>query len=438
MLSVLNLGRLGIPLDAGPVTSSDEQDLRRFAAGADWDYGGSPVVASTRDPPRAARSTALENVARPREVDTPVLPRLESEDPDPHSLWTPRTVSLKELQSRLRPDDLFLEYLLGERETLLFAITNRSIDVLKLGIGRRDLRGLITLARGTIAGPLGAEEDDGWRAPLRRLYRELILPAEAAGFLSKKRRLLVAPHGELHYVPFQALLDSRDTFLVEHYAVGYLPSASVWAVLPSPITDLAETSVLAVAPWEQGLQASGAEVRRIGKIYGERALVLRGDAATEDRFRAEVGAYDILHLATMGVLNRVNPLYSHVVLRPGDLEDGKLEVHEVFGLGLSGSLVVLSACETGLSSGALADVPSGDEWVGLVRAFLQAGAAGVVASLWQVDDEATEALMVSFYRQLAAGAASVDALAEAQRMMIRDPAMAHPYQWAAFVLTGSP
>ena len=76
-------------------------------------------------------------------------------------------------------------------------------------------------------------------------------------------------------------------------------------------------------------------------------------------------------------------LFSFVQLSGGGGDsDGRLEVHEVFGLSLSARLVVLSACQTGLASGAVADVPAGDDWVGLVRAFLGAGAQNVIATLW--------------------------------------------------------
>jgi CHAT domain-containing protein len=85
-------------------------------------------------------------------------------------------------------------------------------------------------------------------------------------------------------------------------------------------------------------------------------------------------------LATYGVLNKQNPLFSFVQLAPDSAEDGRLEVHEVFGLHLAADLVVLSACQTGLGSGARADVPPGDDWVGLTRGFLHAGARHVVAT----------------------------------------------------------
>src|SRR2546430_13728514 len=59
--------------------------------------------------------------------------------------------------------------------------------------------------------------------------------------------------------------------------------------------------------------------------------------------------------------SKQNPLFSYVDLAAGDAQDGRLEVHEVFGLDLAADLVVLSACHTGLGSGALADVPRSEE-----------------------------------------------------------------------------
>jgi len=144
----------------------------------------------------------------------------------------------------------------------------------------------------------------------------------------------------------------------------------------------------------------------------------------------------VLHLATYGVLNKQNPLFSFVKLAPDAAEDGRLEVHEVFGLHLAADLVVLSACQTGLGSGALADVPAGDDWVGLTRAFLHAGARRVVAALWPVDDWATAALMERFYGAGDVAAEPAHALAEAQRALLATPATAHPFYWAGFVSTG--
>ena len=164
--------------------------------------------------------------------------------------------------------------------------------------------------------------------------------------------------------------------------------------------------------------------------------MLVGPRATKRALRSVASGQDIIHFATYGVLNKHNPLFSFVELAPGAGEDGRLEVHEVFGLDLHARLVVLSACQTALGAGALADVPAGDDWVGLVEGFLYAGAANVMATLWPVEDRATAGLMERFYTELAAGRPEADALAAAQRMSLRNSATADPFYWAGFTLSG--
>jgi CHAT domain-containing protein len=182
------------------------------------------------------------------------------------------------------------------------------------------------------------------------------------------------------------------------------------------------------------LPGSVAEVAAVARFYQNRARVLVGAAATERAFRALAPERGIVHLATYGVLNKHNPLFSFVELGAGGGEDGRLEVHEVYGLTLNARLLVLSACQTGVAAGALADVPPGDDWVGLVQAFLFAGVSNVLATLWPVQDLATARLMEGFYRQMAAGRPEPEALALAQRAAARDARTAHPFFWAGFAL----
>ena len=111
-------------------------------------------------------------------------------------------------------------------------------------------------------------------------------------------------------------------------------------------------------------------------------------------------------------------------------------MHDVFGLDLHARLIVLSACQTAVGSGALADVPAGDDWVGLVEAFLYAGAGNVLATLWPVDDRATAGFMERFYTALASGRSEAEALAVTQRAMLRNSATANPFYWAGFSLSG--
>jgi CHAT domain-containing protein len=264
----------------------------------------------------------------------------------------------------------------------------------------------------------------------------LIEPIEDAGLLAGKTRLVLVPHVELHYLPFAALLGGAGRFLVERYELTTTPSASVWLALGARPNAAGSGAVLAFAPEPGALPASRAEVVAIQRLEGADVRVLSGAEATEVAFRRDAPTRGVLHIATYGILNKQNPLFSYVALAPGGDDDGRLEVHEVLGLHLTADLVVLSACQTGLGSGALADVPAGDDWVGLTRAFLHAGAARVVATLWPVDDWATAALMERFYGMSSAAADPAHALAEAQRGLLAVPATAHPFYWAGFVVVG--
>jgi CHAT domain-containing protein len=141
----------------------------------------------------------------------------------------------------------------------------------------------------------------------------------------------------------------------------------------------------------------------------------------------------ILHLAAHGDFRPDNPLFSGLALA-----DGWLTTLDIFNLRLVASLVTLSACQTGRSV-----VGGGDELLGLMRAFLSAGAASLALSLWAVEDRSTERLMETFYAQMAQGYTKAAALRYAQLRFIQEQgdgpepaAYAHPYFWAPFFLVG--
>lgn len=116
------------------------------------------------------------------------------------------------------------------------------------------------------------------------------------------------------------------------------------------------------------------EAEEIRKFYAEAAVFVR-DAATEKTVRALSPTHDVLHFATHAELSKEDPLSSAILLTKAGNDDGALEVREIFGMNLNASLVVSSGCETGLGK-----LSSGDELVGLTRAFIYAGTPSVVAS----------------------------------------------------------
>ena len=342
-----------------------------------------------------------------------------------------KSVSASDVMHSLDKDEALIEYLLGDSTSTVFVVTQSGIRSVPLRISRAEVSQLSDFARRAMQSPARVQRAEYWKAPLARLYSELILPIESSGFLADKKRVVIVPHADLHYVSFASLTSRTGRFLIEQVEVSYAPSAEVWLRLKGRTPK--RGPVVAFAPSITRLPATRSEVRALKAIYGERASVTEGIRATKTALRGLMPASSIIHLATFGVMNRMNPLGSYVMLG-GD--NSKLKAAEVIEWRLSGQLVVLSACRTGIGAGMQTEIPPGEDWVGLMQGFLEGGASGVVASLWPVDDEATSRLMTMFHRSIRDGASASRALALAQRSLSRDPKFRSPFYWAGFTLNG--
>ena len=262
-----------------------------------------------------------------------------------------------------------------------------------------------------------------------RLYDLLI--AQAVDRI-KTDNLIIVPHGILHYLPFAALQDPKGRCLLEDYRIRYLPSASVLKYLPSKRKGRGQTMLALGNPATDrkgfaSIPLTETEVNEIGGLQPA-GRVLTGAQATETEFKRLAPQSDILHLACHGDLNSAYPMFSCLLLAPDSLEDGELDVHEIFQLDLHASLVVLSGCQTGLGH-----LTNGDELVGLSRAFIYAGTPSIVSSLWMVEDESTAYLMGRFYHHLQSHD-KAQSLRQAQlETRQRYPGLR---SWASFVLTG--
>jgi len=437
MLDLLARGRIAGATRA----SSAEQDLRRRIALLTHDLEtGEAREPGAREPPLtkgSANATRQELDAAQKEYSR-LLVRLRESDPSYAALVSATTRTWKDVAARLKPDEVFLEYLLADSASTVFVITPRGVAAVDLHVTRQGLADLVEFSRRTLDRPAKTRGKEPWRAPLEQLYRLLVQPVADRGYLAGKSTLIIAPHSELHFLSFAALIPpgSEQEFLIDRFALAYTPSGTVWIRLGERRFAPLPVAVLALAPNVDRLPGSRREATAIGRIYGQGAVVKLGAQATPAALRASLAHVSTVHLATFGVLNKHNPLFSFIELAPSKQDDGRLAVNEVFGLALSGHLVVLSACQTALASGALADVPPGDDWVGLVQAFLHAGARNVVASLWPVEDRATGELMERFHQRLATGVSPVTALADAQRALIRNQATASPQYWAGFIVSG--
>jgi CHAT domain-containing protein len=168
----------------------------------------------------------------------------------------------------------------------------------------------------------------------------------------------------------------------------------------------------------------------------DRKGLLDFDANIDTIKNAELAQYRIVHFATHGILNSLHPELSGIVLslvdKLGEPRNGFLRLHEVYNLKLPAELVVLSACQTGLGREI-----RGEGLVGLTRGFMYAGAAGVQASLWNVNDRATSELMKKFYQGILRDRLRpAAALRAAQLAMLKQRKWRSPYFWGAFVIQG--
>ena len=353
------------------------------------------------------------------------------------------TVDASRVRATLAPNEALLDYLLTRDSLLTFVVTRGGVQVVGVPIDEnaltarsRVMRSLIG-ARTTIARAVPAAEG---------LFDLLIAPVERLGALRGVDRLVIVPHGALAYLPFAALVDRQSgKSLIERYVLEYAPSAASLPVLRARSSGVQQAAdarlAVALAPFTRELPASAAEVRRFAnRVAGSTMRVDRD--ATESELRAALESGGIVHVATHAELNTRNPMFSEIRLaadvraRGQRDDDGRLYVYEVFGLRVRSPLVFLSGCETGAGSAWSTDFERGEDYATLARAFLFAGARNVIATLWPIEDDGAAELADRFYDHLR-GSDAAQALATAQREMIRDERYRAPFYWAGYELSGA-
>ena len=349
-------------------------------------------------------------------------------------------VEARDVQERLRSGEVLVDYLVTEDRLLLFVVTPTAVQSFASDISKENLVSRVRLARGLIRNSRAMR--DQLREPLSGLHQVLIGPMVGTGILDGVDRLIVVPHGALNYLPFAALIDpTSGRYLVEDYALQFLPSA---AALPAVRGSDGEPSRLPLgttifAPLPDDLPATRREARSVGRV-AVRAELHVGRSASEAALREALERPGLVHVATHGVMNVGNPMFSRLEMAPtrGAVaeNDGRLEVHELLQLSIRSSLVFLSGCETGIGPAWTNDLMQGEDYATLAQAFLYAGARNVIATLWAIDDEGAAAFAEGFYRRLGE-ASPTDALADVQRALISEGEFSSPYYWAAYQLAGN-
>lgn len=334
-------------------------------------------------------------------------------------------LDLAQLQAGLRADERVIAFHALQDRLLVWKVGPQGLEMHRLPLSQETMARLVDAYRdGLVNGrPVAVVAGE-------RIAALLLAPLS----LEPGQRLLIVPHGPLHYLPFQALrVDGQ--YLVQRHPVAIAPSASIGVRLAqqgrAPTPQLVAFGNPEVSP-ELALPGSEREVEQLVQLFPQSQAYLR-DQATRSRFEAVAGQARVLHVAAHAQADLVDPLHSRILLANENGLENFLEARDVLALNLGDvALVTLSACESGL--GRIAD---GEEVLGFTRSFLSAGASALVVSLWPVSDAATERLMSTLYAELAAGADLQIAMQRAQLAVMADPATAHPYYWAPFNLIGN-
>lgn len=359
-----------------------------------------------------------------------LLPRLQVVAGEYASLTSVPALQINAVRNALPENTTLLSYYVMSGTAHAWILDKETVAHVRLTVSASEMERLRCWAF-ELAGTRGVRHGCGAdRANPGEAYAALIAPLRSR---IRQKRLMIVPHGGLHYVPFAALYDQEHgKYLIEDYPITYVPSASTIRFLREKESPVGGAALVLGDP-VTNLSGAGREARKVaGKLHTTSKL--RGEAQ-ESLLYGPDARVDLLHIAAHGTYDAASPLFSAIHLAGGNGENGQLTVDEIQSeLDLSGvNLVVLSACQSGVGKRS-----GGDEIVGLTRSILYAGSPGVIATLWNISDAATPPLIEKFYDHLLAGATAADALRAAQMELLRDPDLADPRYWAAFFLTGDP
>jgi CHAT domain-containing protein/tetratricopeptide (TPR) repeat protein len=378
-----------------------------------------------------AEHELLERARRRRLAAHPVAADL------PGAATNPAAFSVAALQAALSAHDAVVEY--GVLDDELFAlIVTRSQLLLQRHVASwaqvvqalHSTRFQIETLRHGVAPVQAHLAAITHRTQLRLQQLHALVWAPLQDTLRHCTRLMVVPHAQLAALPFGALQAAAGRQTSPATERPLLGQQFQWALVPSAraaLRGLQRQPVPARRALVLGdslrLPHAAREAQWVAGLFTH-SQALVGEQATLAALQAQAADADVIHLACHAQFRHDNPRFSAL-----HLQEGALTVELAESLRLRAGTVVLSACESGL-----AEHGGGDEMVGLVRAFLMAGAARVVATLWPVDDAATADFMAHFYGALMAGHAPSMALQEAQSRLRQE--RPEPYFWAAFTLYG--
>ncbi|MFD2565895.1 CHAT domain-containing protein [Pseudotenacibaculum haliotis] len=328
-------------------------------------------------------------------------------------------------QKQLNENTCALKYKrIGDR-MYLFRITQDEIDVSPIEFDttlQEEIKGYIRI--------LKTRKEDLEKG--NNLYKK-ILPFS----LSEFEQIIILPDDILYHLPFEALVDEDSKYLLYNQSISYA-SYLVFANKKQQNQTVEEIQIYRPnysnkITNRSSVKLNGAkeETEKISELY--KTKLFEGSQSSKSFFLNKSPDAKILHLSMHASINGQHPELSYFIFSE-DLGQ-KLYLEELYGMKLQADLAVLSACSTG--EGAMDDIKG---HISLQRAFTYAGVSATVSSLWEAPDDATQQIMVSFYKHLKEGNSKSKALQMAKIDYLetnQEPSLAVPYYWAAFTISGN-
>lgn len=376
----------------------------------------------------------LENLRKNKALDssntTSILEQIGSK----------QSTAVNNIQERLLDQNTaFLEYFVGDNSVFLISITTDQQSVFQIPVDslQTNISNIRKLLR-----PAGSSTSDfkQYAALTHKLYNTFLKPA-ISNLPSEINTLIIAPDGPFHYIPLDLLLTSppnakswskNTPYLLKDYNVTYGYSASVLLEQSSLSTSRELPSVIAFAPTYDTNMASlnnQQEVTQIQQLMPTKTYI--GEAANRAAYFNAVDKNSILHLATHAIVNEHNVDSTFIALSSGD----HLYMNDIYSQSSNASMVVLSACKTGLGT-----LKRGEGVMSLARAFSTSGIPSTTMSMWSVNDLTTIQIMNAYYKQLSQGDRKPESLRKAKLAylnQVEEKRFYHPYFWGAFVHYGA-
>jgi CHAT domain-containing protein/tetratricopeptide (TPR) repeat protein len=318
-------------------------------------------------------------------------------------------------------------YRLGPARSYLWIVTPKGVTSAILP-ARRTIETAVDAYQREVVGPRGPLERSG--ASGSDLYRMLI---PQAGNIPRDSLVIVVPDGRLGFMNFETLIVPTPPahYWIEDVIVANAVSLQLLGRSKRKVPESPSLLLIGnpptVDPAFPALTRAGDEIVYVAKRFEpHRSVVLEREKATPDAYESVApDSFDYIHFVAHGESTRARPFDSAVILARGT-SGYKLSAHAIVRRTLHARLVTISSCH-----GAGIKAYVGEGLIGLAWAFLRAGADNVVASLWDVSDEATPELMDRMYEGIRQGHRPASALRDAKRAS--KGRYSNPRYWAPFI-----